>query len=664
MPSNQLALSPILRELQVLSHWRDQIAGRLHDLAALTTDLGLLPGGTVLRLETLAYEIGQDSLRVAFVGEFSRGKTELINALFFANVGGRLLPSSSGQTTMCPVEIRGAPQGNPGMQLLPIASRTLDVTIEKLKKAGSAWTRIPLGLESTSGRNAALAHLTETICVPIEEARRFGLCPPLNRTPKDRERTVCPSCGLGKVLIPRWRHALIYLPHPMLDAGLTVLDTPGLNAIGAEPELTFGMLADADAIIFVLGADTGVTQSDLAIWEQYLMRNPSQKQLVILNKVDTLWDELRDWSEVEAEIARQIDATAARLGVRREQVIPVSGQKGLVARIRQDADLLTRSGLSVLEEAIATILVPAQEASIRERCRAVVERTVMDQKAILRDQMQGIMAQMDSMRRLKEKTGEKVPKLVAQHQQILRSFEADRRAFEQKKTAFRAAVEEGLLAPLAPGTFDLIISNAKGEMLSAWTTAGIVERFKSFFADAIARFDAALEGAQQVATLVAEEYLPLQARYHLPQLGAIPYAIMPRRAELLTMAENYERFGMKLEIAVNTQGAVVRKAFLTVASRIRDFVLETRHEAESWVDEIMAVMNRQMEIFQAKSEEELAALESISQAMGNIDTRILQLQRALEDRQADMRQVDARWTLLLPLLRQDHPASELPAHNP
>ncbi|MCL5980256.1 MAG: dynamin family protein [Gammaproteobacteria bacterium] len=664
MPSNQLALSPILRELQVLSHWRDQIAGRLHDLAALTTDLGLLPGGTVLRLETLAYEIGQDSLRVAFVGEFSRGKTELINALFFANVGGRLLPSSSGQTTMCPVEIRGAPQGNPGMQLLPIASRTLDVTIEKLKKAGSAWTRIPLGLESTSGRNAALAHLTETICVPIEEARRFGLCPPLNRTPKDRERTVCPSCGLGKVLIPRWRHALIYLPHPMLDAGLTVLDTPGLNAIGAEPELTFGMLADADAIIFVLGADTGVTQSDLAIWEQYLMRNPSQKQLVILNKVDTLWDELRDWSEVEAEIARQIDATAARLGVRREQVIPVSGQKGLVARIRQDADLLTRSGLSVLEEAIATILVPAQEASIRERCRAVVERTVMDQKAILRDQMQGIMAQMDSMRRLKEKTGEKVPKLVAQHQQILRSFEADRRAFEQKKTAFRAAVEEGLLAPLAPGTFDLIISNAKGEMLSAWTTAGIVERFKSFFADAIARFDAALEGAQQVATLVAEEYQPLQARYHLPQLGAIPYAIMPRRAELLTMAENYERFGMKLEIAVNTQGAVVRKAFLTVASRIRDFVLETRHEAESWVDEIMAVMNRQMEIFQAKSEEELAALESISQAMGNIDTRILQLQRALEDRQADMRQVDVRWTLLLPLLRQDHPASEFPAHNP
>ncbi|MGC8503638.1 MAG: dynamin family protein [Acidithiobacillus sp.] len=664
MPSNQLALSPILRELQVLRQWRDQVAGRLHDLAALTTDLGLLPGGTVLRLETLAYEIGQDNLRVAFVGEFSRGKTELINALFFANVGGRLLPSSSGQTTMCPVEIRGAPQGNPGMQLLPIASRTLDVTIEKLKKAGSAWTRIPLGLESTSGRNAALAHLTETICVPIEEARRFGLCPPLNRTPKDRERTVCPSCGLGKVLIPRWRHALIYLPHPMLDAGLTVLDTPGLNAIGAEPELTFGMLADADAIIFVLGADTGVTQSDLAIWEQYLMRNPSQKQLVILNKVDTLWDELRDWSEVEAEIARQIDATAVRLGVRREQVIPVSGQKGLVARIRQDADLLTRSGLSVLEEAIATILVPAQEASIRARCRAVVERTVMDQKAILRDQMQGIMAQMDSMRRLKEKTGEKVPKLVAQHQQVLRSFEADRRAFEQKKTAFRAAVEEGLLAPLAPGTFDLIISNAKGEMLSAWTTAGIVERFKSFFADAIARFDAALEGAQQVATLVAEEYQPLQARYHLPQLGAIPYAIMPRRAELLTMAENYERFGMKLEIAVNTQGAVVRKAFLTVASRIRDFVLETRHEAESWVDEIMAVMNRQMEIFQVKSEEELAALESISQAMGNIDTRIQQLQRALEDRQADMRQVDARWTLLLPLLRQEQPAAELPARNP
>jgi hypothetical protein len=70
----------------------------------------------------------------------------------------------------------------------------------------------------------------------------------------------------GEVEIPRWRHAIINFPHPLLDKGLVILDTPGLNALGAEPELTLNMLASAHGVMFILAADTGVTKSDLAVW--------------------------------------------------------------------------------------------------------------------------------------------------------------------------------------------------------------------------------------------------------------------------------------------------------------------------------------------------------------------------------------------------------------
>ena len=33
-----------------------------------------------------------------------------------------------------------------------------------------------------------------------------------------------------------------------------MLDTPGLNAIGTEPELTLGLLPQAHATVFILGA--------------------------------------------------------------------------------------------------------------------------------------------------------------------------------------------------------------------------------------------------------------------------------------------------------------------------------------------------------------------------------------------------------------------------
>lgn len=59
----------------------------------------------LLRLYELTENLKRDRLMVAFVAEFSRGKTELINALFFSDFKQRLLPSDAGRTTMCPTEI-------------------------------------------------------------------------------------------------------------------------------------------------------------------------------------------------------------------------------------------------------------------------------------------------------------------------------------------------------------------------------------------------------------------------------------------------------------------------------------------------------------------------------------------------------------------------------
>ncbi|MGL4666695.1 MAG: dynamin family protein, partial [Saezia sp.] len=53
-----------------------------------------------------------NELKIAFVGDFSRGKSELINAIFFANGKRRIMPVSAGRTTMCAVEI-GYDKNNP-----------------------------------------------------------------------------------------------------------------------------------------------------------------------------------------------------------------------------------------------------------------------------------------------------------------------------------------------------------------------------------------------------------------------------------------------------------------------------------------------------------------------------------------------------------------------
>ena len=116
-----------------------------------------------------------------------------------------------------------------------------------------------------------------------------------------------------------------------------------------------------------LAADTGVTKSDLAIWREHLISedNDSDSRLVVLNKIDTMWDALSTPAQVQAQIDRQRRSTADILGLQEHQVIPVSGQKGLVAKVNNNAELLTVSNLPALEQALAEGVMGQRQKILR-----------------------------------------------------------------------------------------------------------------------------------------------------------------------------------------------------------------------------------------------------------------------------------------------------------
>ena len=193
--------------------------------------------------------------------------------------------------------------------------------------------------------------------MPTALARKYGLG-------DDDDDVLAPSSvDANLVDIPCWRHAIINFPHPLLQQGLVILDTPGLNAIGTEPELTLNLLPNAHAILFMLAADTGVTKTDIEVWKNHLVGDTAatrEGRLVILNKIDGLWDELKTSEEIESEIARQVRSSAQLLMIPPAQVFPVSAQKALLAKVQGDDELLAKSRLPHLELALSQELIPAK----------------------------------------------------------------------------------------------------------------------------------------------------------------------------------------------------------------------------------------------------------------------------------------------------------------
>ena len=109
----------LLSRLDSLAHWRRLLDRAVEQLSAGLDANGLLDAPGRALAMAVRQRLASDRLVVAFVAEFSRGKSELINALFFADTGRRVLPATPGRTTMCPVELAWDAQQPPSLSLLP-----------------------------------------------------------------------------------------------------------------------------------------------------------------------------------------------------------------------------------------------------------------------------------------------------------------------------------------------------------------------------------------------------------------------------------------------------------------------------------------------------------------------------------------------------------------
>lgn len=445
-----------------------------------------------LRFIELANALRKDKLMLAFVAEYSRGKTELINALFFADFGQRLLPSDAGRTTMCPTEIFYEEAHEPSLRLLPIESRLRTEPLGHLKLNHIEWSMVRLNPEDPQQMQAAFHKLTEVRRVTQAEAEALGLL-------SDGSGLLAPDAD-GMVEIPAWRYAMINFPHPLLKAGLSILDTPGLNALGAEPELTLSSIPSAHAVFFLLATDAGVTKSDLEIWQHYVHKHVNY-HVAVLNKIDMLWDDLRGELFYRATLNKQLEETSRVLKLPPSQVFAVSAQKALVGKVRGDAGLISRSGIGSLENLLANQVVPARRDILFRGATAQIAAQIANEKNAL---LARLRENLQNIKHLASLSGKSREMAVELRNSLLRDKSRYDATADQFKTTRKVVQQHGeqLLAQLSEDSLHIMMDNARMEMGDSWTTKGLIHAMRGLSEQAIGRF-----GQAEQFSVSVQQYL-------------------------------------------------------------------------------------------------------------------------------------------------------------
>lgn len=632
-------ISHLTSKISEYSEWRANLITTIDEYIDWSGHAEALNAIQELRLYDIKEILKKDQLVLAFLAEFSRGKTETINALFFSDFNQRLLPSEPGRTTMCPTEIFWSDKEEPCIKLLPIETRQTDDTLSYLKTTQDVWHKIRLDIDSADSMKQALRALVQKREVDINTAKKLGFW---NEDDSSMQRQLAES---GKVEIPVWRHALINYPHALLKNGLVVLDTPGLNTMGAEPELTLSILPSAQAILFLTATDTGITKSDMQIWKNYVQKRAAHK-LVVLNKIDILWDGLETDAEVELLIQKQIKNTAHELGLDSKNIFAISAQKALVAKIRKDPALLKRSGIGLLENSLAEQMVQSKHEILGKAVVTECSHMIRASRKLAQIRINSAKSQLSELRELQNKSHDASKEILANVVAERKRYEASILTFNQGSEKIKR-LSSKLLRHLSLGYLDTTLAQTKQDMGDSWTTVGLNRNIREITRLAINLAEEINIEGHTIKKHADDLYQLFWSKHGFEKTEAISLDMHHFIENIQALEKVTEEFCASPVNLLTEKNFLIRKFFLGLGVQIQAIFEQAHLECTHWLNLVIGELKNQISTHKIALDHRAEAL---MESHNNVDKVVKNIALTEKDITKNLAQANELDAILLKLM--------------
>lgn len=620
--SQSMQIPALQQNLGLYQQWKTRVAQALLELERWLGDHRRATPRARERLKATLDAVRRDRLTVAVVGESARGKSELINALFFADLGGRLLPPAVGGGSECPTELLWDDQRDEAyVRLLPVESRAQDTPILELKADPRHWVHYPLNVQVPEQMAGTLREIQQTKGVSLAEASRLGLSS--IRPSQDGEGVP------QRIEIPKWRYAIVSFPHPLLRQGLVILATPGAGALAQEPELTTTLIPAVQAVLFVLAADAAVTRSDLQLWQQHLKGFQSERQramLVALNKVDLLWDRLRDAAVIDKAVASLRKTTAEVLGIDPDLVLPVSAQKGLMAKVRKDEALLRRSALPTLERHLGHRLLASKHRLLVDTIDSNLGQELESNRARIASRIARFKAELEELEDLRDKSEGAITQLLdktRREQELylkgVEQFQRGREGLLNETRYCRQVLEADSIEPM--------IERAQRALATSWTSAGLARSMRSLFEELRRTMQTVSSESERIRRLVREIYQTFHDDYGFEIATPKVFVPMKYSVEIELLLQEVEAFRRSPAMVLARPGQVIRRFDQELVSRARVLFEQLRMAYDGWIREALQPLAEEIAGHKVMMEKRLESLQRIGRSKDGLQTRIGQLQQ-------------------------------------
>lgn len=314
-------------DLKRFARLRKDVLGELSRIAELALVLG--SAKVAEQLEEVSRQLEEECFRLVVIGEFSNGKSTLINAL----LGDRVLPSSTSPTTAVLTLIEKGDEPQYFLKLRDGHQKKL--TKEEFRELVAPPEADPSDLSDVARFNEKVSELSTV------------------------------------------NLALIQYPTQLCTEGVQIVDTPGTNDLDAVRErITYEFVPKADAVVFVLSARQILSSKEMDFLKGRILKADIGRLFFAINFKDFLDSpekQLKILNYAEQHLRQVVDSPRIFLVCARDALIHRAGTKSMGTPLT-----LEETGVPHLEEALSEFLESSRSATKLERPILVGTRLASD----------------------------------------------------------------------------------------------------------------------------------------------------------------------------------------------------------------------------------------------------------------------------------------------
>lgn len=356
-------------------------------------------------LGQLSQKVNNDTFKIQVVGTFSNGKSTVINSL----LGEEVLPAYALPTTAVINEVKYG---------------------EKKEAILHFRNPLPEVLPSSLSPKA------------MEHMKKYGMkdIPPLHINYNEIEDFVVIHMGENPqemLMESPYEKVELFWPLPMLEEGVEIIDSPGLNETTTRARVTINYLSKADAILFVLAADHLCSMDEMEFIENNLYAYGFTDSFFVVNRFDLIKPQEKERVKQFAEL---------RLGkFTTNPIYYISAQDALKGTIADDHDLVASSGIIPFVTHLTEFLTK-NKGNIKLSQPARELKRILNNEALYKvipGQRTMLESSLDDVRARYEKTKPQLDILKQKKEQVIAKL---RLRIEQSKHDFKQAVNHNALA--------------------------------------------------------------------------------------------------------------------------------------------------------------------------------------------------------------------------